>query len=133
MDKESNVPESSNRDEPKKTAKKAFATGKPKRVRTFPLHSIEECRVIADIIKKVNAGNPWAPKDVASALSVGVSNDFFYLTQSSREYQITVGTSKAEKIELTETGRLLVYPKTPQEEYQAIVQAFKSIALFNKG
>ena len=61
---------------------------------------------------------------------MGMTNKFFYLTQSSRDYQITIGTRDTEKIELTDIGRKLVYPKNPDEEYLAILEAFKSIELF---
>lgn len=103
-------------------------SGKAKR--TFPQHPIEESRKVADCIKQYNAGNPWAPKDIASALNMGLSNNFFYLTAASRDYNLTVGTRDTEKIELSDLGRKLVYPKSPQEESEAIQEAFRSVELF---
>jgi hypothetical protein len=101
---------------------------KPKR--TFPQYTIEESRKIADAIKQFNAGNPWAPKEIAAVLKMGLSNNYFYLTASSRDYDLTIGTRDTEKIELSALGRQLVYPKTPQEEVEAIQKAFRNVDLF---
>lgn len=103
-------------------------TAKPKR--TFPQYSIEESRKIAEAIKQFNAGNPWAPKEIAAVLKMGVSNNFFYLSASSRDYDLTIGTRDTEKIELSPLGRQLVYPKSPREEAEAIQRAFRSVELF---
>jgi hypothetical protein len=115
---------------PSRKQKKTKFTTPNKAKRTFPQFSIEECRRIADAIKSFNAGNPWAPKDVASALEMGMANNFFYLTAGSRDYKITTGTRDTEKIELTDLGRRLVYPKSPQEESEAIQEAFRNVELF---
>jgi len=114
----------------KPVKKKAAALTKAKR--TFPQHSIEECRKVADTIKQFNAGNPWAPKDVAASLQMGMSNNFFYLTAAARDYGITIGTRDTDKIELSELGRKLVYPKSSTEEAEAIQASFKSVELFKK-
>lgn len=98
--------------------------------RTFPKVTIEECRKIADDIKQFNAGNPWAPKEIASVLKMAMSNNFFYITAASRDYNLTIGTRDSEKIELSELGRRLVYPKSPQEEAEAIQEAFRNVELF---
>lgn len=111
-------------------AKKKRSTSKTKLKRMFPQFAIEECRKVADAIKQFNAGNPWSPKDIASALSMGMSNNFFYLTASSRDYNITIGTRDTDKIELSEVGRKLVYPKSAQEESEAIQEAFRNVDLF---
>lgn len=107
--------------------KRARKTGGP---RPFPKNTIEECRKIAESIKTLNAGNPWAPKDIASALALGMSDKFYYLSASSRDYGITLGTRDTERIELTEIGRKLVYPQNPEEEANAILSAFRSVDLF---
>jgi hypothetical protein len=110
--------------------KKPRSRSQNKAKRNFPRYTIEECQTIADAIKQFNAGNPWTPKDVASALKIGMSNNFFYLTADSRDYGITVGTRGAEKIELSELGRKLTYPKNIQEELDSIQTAFRNIELF---
>lgn len=115
---------------PEKVGKEPRAKQAPKPKRTFPQYTIEESRKIAEAIKQFNAGNPWAPKEIAGVLKMGVSNNFFYLTASSRDYDLTIGTRDTEKIELSSLGRQLVYPKSPQEEAEAIQKAFRSVGLF---
>lgn len=115
---------------PSARPKKPKATAASKAKRTFPQVSIEECRKIADVIKLYNAGNPWAPKEIATALEMGMSNNFFYLTAGSRDYKLTIGTRDTEKIELSDLGRRLVYPKSSKEESEAIQEAFRNIDLF---
>ncbi|MBS1143719.1 MAG: hypothetical protein H6R14_1125 [Proteobacteria bacterium] len=61
---------------------------------------------------------------------MGMGNNFFYLTASSRDYDLTLGTRDTEKVELSSLGRKLVYPKSPQEEADAIRTAFQSVELF---
>ncbi|HTF97027.1 MAG TPA: hypothetical protein VL995_12895 [Cellvibrio sp.] len=119
---------------PEETVKpaKKKAAGQPKAKRTFPQHSIEECRKVADTIKQFNAGNPWSPKDIAASLQMGMSNNFFYLTAAARDYGITIGTRDTDKIELSELGRKLVYPKSSNEEAEAIQTSFKNVELFKK-
>lgn len=100
---------------------------KPKR--NFPRYGIEECRKIAEALKQFNAGNPWSPKEIGTSAKLGVAERFFYLTAGSRDYGFTIGTREAEKIELTDLGRKLVYPKSPEEEAAAIHTAFRNIEL----
>lgn len=113
------------------TQKKARSTAKPKRL--FPKYSIEDIRPIPEAIKQFNAGNPWSPQEVAKALKIGPrGDDCFYMTSSSRSYGFTSGTRDSEKIELTPLGKSLVYPKTLQEEADAIYEGFRNIELFKK-
>lgn len=117
--------------QPKKSKpSKSLTSDKAKR--TFPQFTIEECRKIADAIKQFNAGNPWVPKDIAASIKMGMTNNFYYLTAGSRDYNLTIGTRDAAKIEISELGRKLVYPKYPQEELVAIKDAFRSVELFKK-
>ncbi len=100
--------------------------------RNFPHYSIEECRKIADAIKEFNAGNAWTPKDIAAALKIGTGSNYFYLTAASRDYSLTNGTRASEKIELSDLGKKLVYPKNLEQEKEAIFEAFNSVPLFKK-
>jgi len=114
----------------KDTKLKAVIVKPAKAKRTFPKFSIEECRKIAETLKQFNAGNPWSPKEVAASAGTGVGEKFFYLTAGSRDYGFTIGTREAERIELADLGRKLVYPKSPAEEAEAIQTAFRNIELF---
>jgi hypothetical protein len=104
--------------------------GVPKR--TFPLYGLEDCYKLAYAIREFNAGNPWSPKEIANVLKMGTSNNYFYLTAASRDYGITIGTRDTAKIELTDLGRMLVYPKSPVQFAEALTTAFRNVALFSK-
>lgn len=107
--------------------------GTPKTKRPFPVNSLEDARRIADVIKQFNMGNPWAPSEVATALGMSTgSSTYFYLTAASRDYGLTVGTRDTAKIELTDLGRSLVYPKSPREAQAALISAFRKVDLFQR-
>lgn len=111
---------------------KATANGKPKSKRTFPHRSLEEAKRVPDALRQYNSGNAWAPSEVAGALGLGLSSNYFYLTAASRDYGFTLGTRDSERIELTPVGRTLVYPKSPQEAKDALVAGFRNVELFKK-
>lgn len=96
--------------EAKASSKRAKAASKAKR--TFPQAGLEECIKLVNVIKQFNSGNPWAPKEIANALNVGMGNSYFYLTAACRDYGLTIGTRESAKIELTDLGRNLAYPKS---------------------
>ena len=133
----SDIIEMDNKTNNKKTTPvKKAARAKPKRKvkpkREFPQHSIEDCKKVLEVIKDLNAGNPWASGEIAKALEMGKSNNFFYLTASARDYGLTIGTRDTAKIEIGEIGRKFAYPKTPEEEFEAVKEAFLNIVLFKK-
>lgn len=119
-------------DSSEKPAAKAKAKPKAKPKREFPQHSIEETKGVVDAIKDLNVGNPWAPGEIAKALGMGKSNNFFYLTASSRDYGLTVGTRDTAKIEIGEIGQRFAYPKSPEEKLEAVKDAFFNVPLFKK-
>lgn len=121
--------DSNSQPKPKAAAKRK---AKPKVKRDFPQHSIEESRKVLDAIKEFNAGNPWSPAEIATALEMGKGNNFYYLTASARDYGLTLGTRDSAKIDIGEIGRKLAYPKTPDEEYSAVEEAFLNVELFKK-
>lgn len=102
-----------------------------KPVRPFPQFSIKDAMQIPQIIGQQNAGNPWAPEHVASALNTSkATNSFFYLTSASRDYGFTTGTSRAKSIELTALGRKVAFPESSIDESQAVREAFNNIEVF---
>ncbi|MHB1315597.1 MAG: hypothetical protein ACYCX2_08950 [Christensenellales bacterium] len=114
---------------PEPSGGKKSRTTKP--VRSFPSYSIREAMQIPRIIGTKNAGNPWSPEHVASALNTSrQNNSFFYLTSASRDYGFTIGTSRAKTIELTALGRKLVFPESSNEEGSSILVAFNNIQVF---
>ena len=111
-------------------SKKAPDQAKAKRI--FPLSGLEECLKLVNSIKEYNAGNPWAPQEIAKVLNVGMSNNYFYLTAACRDYGLTVGTRDTAKIELTDLGRSVAYPKSPAMHAEALNTAFRNISIFQK-
>jgi hypothetical protein len=108
--------------------------------RRFPAFTLEEAMKVPMAIKKFNSGNSWPAKEVAKAIGLSVKNvKLYYLTASSRDYGLTTGTSRTTEIALTELGRRLVYPKTPELETGAVrealfgVELFKSVYEYYKG
>lgn len=122
-------PEGSEEREPKKRKRKR--NSKPRR--PFPIFSLEESIKIPKAIREFNGGKPWTPEDVAQALEMSRgTNDFYYLTASSRDYGFTEGSRETEKISLAATGRSIVYARSLDEEISGYKQAFLNIPLFKK-
>ena len=100
---------------------------------TFPRTTLEQALGIASAIKTLNGGNPWEPEEIRKALGAGSGgNAFFYLTAASRDYGLTTGTSKAEKIELTDLGRDLMYAPNPESELTLKTKAFLNVDVFKR-
>jgi hypothetical protein len=101
--------------------------------RNFPRVTLEDAIRVPTAIKEKNAGNAWDPSDVAKAVGIGAkTGKFFYLTAGSRDYGLTVGTKASKKIELTELGKALVYPDSPQTASAAKLRAFIHVELFKR-
>jgi hypothetical protein len=115
---------------------KKTTTGKPEKTRvrwSFPRTTLEEALKIAYAIKEHNGGNPWEPEEIRKAIGAGTGgNAFFYLTAASRDYGLTVGTNAAEKIELADLGREIVYAPNPETEKALKVRAFLTIDVFKR-
>ena len=94
----------------KSTAEKKASVRGP-----FPSATHEEALKISYGLKEYNDGNPWEPDEVRKAIGASTGgNAYFYLTAASRDYGLTLGTSTAEKIEVTDleltrfSGRVVV-------------------------
>lgn len=112
----------------KRTRKKST---KPKR--PFPSYSLEESIKIPKAIREFNGGNAWSPEDIAKALGMSKgTNDFYYLTASSRDYGFTEGSRATEKIALTAIGKNIVYARSPEDEVNGYRQAFLHIPIFKR-
>jgi len=95
----------------KAEASDAKAKSKKGGPRPFPKVPLSKALEIAQKIKELNGGEPWKSAQVAAALGMGArGDDFYYVTASSRDFGITVGTRDTETIELTALGRAIVYP-----------------------
>jgi len=101
--------------------------------RPYPRNTLENALRVANCLKDYNAGNPWPPGEVASALEMGAKGGaFFYLTGASRDYNLTEGSRDTDKISLTALGKRVIYPNSPEEELAAKREAFLSIDVFRQ-
>jgi hypothetical protein len=99
----------------------------------FPRATLEQALKIPEAIKNLNGGNPWEPEEIRKAIGAGTGgNAFFYLTAASRDYGLTIGTNSAEKIDLADLGRDLMYAPNPAAEMQLKVRAFLNIDIFKR-
>jgi hypothetical protein len=111
---------------------KADAEKKERVTWSFPRATLEEALKIPYALKEKNGGNPWEPEEVRKAIGGRGGNAYFYLTAASRDYGLTIGTSTAEKIALSDLGRELVYAPNVDVEKELKVQAFLKVDLFKR-
>ena len=107
--------------------KRAAAVNRP-----YPRRTLEDSLRVPQAIKDKNGGQPWAPDQVASAIGVGMSGSYFYLTQAARDFGLTEGTREAAKISITDLGKRAVYPRSDEERAQALLEAFFSVDIFKR-
>jgi hypothetical protein len=116
------------------TANRKSTAEKKARVKwPFPRATLEEALKIPYSIKENNGGNPWEPDEVRKAIGAGTGgNAYFYLTAASRDYGLTIGTTTAEKIALTELGRDIAYAPNPDAEKVFKARAFLTVEIFKR-
>jgi hypothetical protein len=101
--------------------------------RPYPRRTLEQALRVPRTLRDKNGGQTWETADVAKALNLGAkSGNFFYLTSAAKQYGLTDGTSLTAEISLTELGRRAVYPSSPEEERQALRDAFLHVASFRR-
>src|SRR5215207_8596515 len=104
MDKEDPKPKKkaiTGKQERRKPVGKKSAPGGARR--SFPSITIGKALAVAQKLKELNGGNPWAPESIATALDVGAkSPKFFYITAASRDFGLTTGTRDTPTIALTD-------------------------------
>lgn len=105
--------------------KKAPAVERP-----YPRRTLEDALRVPTALREKNGGKPWPPASVATALDLGMSGNFFYITSASRSFGLTEGTRDAQSISLTDLGTKAVYPKSPEESKEALLEAFFNVPLF---
>ncbi len=117
----------------KKSTSKTKKPSIVKAKRPYPSTTLLKALTVAQKIKQLNGGNPWAPADVAVALGMGSrSANLFYLTAASRDFGLTVGTRDTESVSLTELGREIVYAPNIEVERDKKIEAFLRIEIFKK-
>lgn len=100
----------------------------------YPKSTLEEAMHIVEAIKSKNGGNAWDPDNVAKAVGYPSkkNNRFYYMTAASRDFGLTNGTREAKRISLTEFGRKVAYPETPEKELALRREAFLKVEVFRK-
>lgn len=99
----------------------------------YPKNSLKEAVELAQAIQDNNAGKPYNRLDLASALGKSPeSSGYRTLITSSNRYGLVIGGYQADAIELTDTGRSIVAPRTESEKNEALLKALKSIEVFDK-
>jgi hypothetical protein len=84
-------------------------------------------------IKDHNGANPWEPEEVRKSIGAGTGgNAFFYLLVASRDYGLTIGTVSAQKIELADIGREILYVPNPEAEKSTKIRAFLNVEIFKR-
>ncbi len=112
---------------PKAARKRAPAIDRP-----YPRKTLQEALRVPTAIRTHNGGNPWPPSEVAKALNMGMSGNFFYLTAAARDFGLTEGTREAQVISLTDLGREVVYPSSEEVEHEARLKAFLCVEKFRQ-
>lgn len=112
----------------------ATDTRSPKReFRSFPRKTLADALKVVQAIKEQNAGKAFAPPQIADAIGRKPrSSDFGVILAAAQFYGMTEGGAKAAVISLTELGRSLAYPRTPQEEKEALIRSFLEVEIFKK-
>jgi hypothetical protein len=114
-----------------KSGNSAAQTSKHPRI--FPAVTLEDALRIPEVIRTKNGANPWATDQVAEAVGYRQkSNEFFYLAGGAVNYGVSIGGWKADKIEISELGREILYAPDPSTEYSKKLQAFLNIEVFAK-
>src|SRR5665647_569454 len=117
-------------------AEAAGSTSKRKRApsipRPYPRRTLEDALRIPRALKDKNGGNAWKPDQVAKAVGLGMSGNFYYLSAASRDFGLTEGSRDSAEIALLGLGRKAVYPGSPQEEADARLEAFFTVDVFRR-
>jgi hypothetical protein len=78
--------------------------------RPYPVHTLEKALSVPFALKEKNAGNPWPPTEVATALGISQkSSAIDTLYRASNLYGLTSGTRAASYITLEKLGREIAY------------------------
>lgn len=101
---------------------------------TFPKSTLEDAIKIARAIEEQNAGNPMKPDMLAKAVGFNSTSDwrFLDLLRSANQYGLVVGTGKISPVSLTDLGRDVVSPSSPNARPRALAEAFRTVEDFRK-
>jgi hypothetical protein len=87
----------------------------------MPRRSLEQSLRVAKALRETLAGGPAAWDDIASAMKIGARPQNRYLLWSAQAYDLVDRENNA--YSLSETGRKILAPTSPNEDREAIVKA----------
>lgn len=95
-----------------------------RRVRPYPIHSLEDALAVARAVQDRNSGLPLDRHLLAHTLdTTTASSTYIQIVNSAAGYGLTLGGYRAPQISLTALGRRLVAPKDDAELPRALVEA----------
>ncbi len=99
----------------------------------FPKNTLKSALKIPKTIWDNNAGEPYNRYDIAQSLGYSTeSSSFRTLITSSNKYGLSEGSYSAEKLNLTELGKILVGDSSEKEKNESIVNALFNVDFFGK-
>lgn len=115
-----------------------LAEEKPRRTksktvsRPYPRRNLQDAISVPTVLKEKNGGHPLPPSQVGTALNLSMSSRFFYLAAASRDFGLTSGGRDSAEIAMTDLGRRVVSPTSPEDEKDAYLEAFFKVDLFER-
>src|SRR3990172_8939159 len=101
--------------------------------RPYPKHPLMQALTVAESIQDKNAGKPMRRIFVADAIGrKPSSSEFKLLLSSSFKYGLTLGTEKADYIELTSLGQSITKPLNFEEKALSLQKAVLIPDLFKR-
>jgi hypothetical protein len=110
-------------------SKKEPAKAKQNKQWPFPVVTLEEAIKIAQMIHDEYAGRPM-PARFLYVITRSSSSSLKNLLRAANQYGIVAGSSINAYISLTELGRDIVAPVSPDQRQSALLKAFLNVELF---
>jgi hypothetical protein len=96
----------------------------------LPRKSVEQSLRVAKALREVLSGGPATWEQIASAMKIGASQMNKYYLWSAQAYNLI--EKDAENFSLSEIGRKILAPTTPNEDKEALVRAVLTPVIFSR-
>jgi len=96
----------------------------------LPRKSLEQSLRVAKALREVLAGGPASWGQIASAMKIGASQTNKYYLWSAQAYNLI--EKDGENFSLSEIGRKVLAPTTPNEDKEALVRAVLTPVIFSR-
>jgi hypothetical protein len=115
----------------KKSIKKETSHAVVVSAEQLPRRSLDQSLRVAKALRDTLAGGPATWEDIASAMAIGARPQNKYYLWSAQAYNL-VQRDDENKYSLSEIGRKILAPTTPNEDREAIVQAVMSPVILSR-